>query len=101
MDFAGFKKSCTDKINGWHLPERIVNKLKSALDDVADLSPDDLKADFDGLFFPISVVDCDHPGHCYFFSLRIGRNDLDRYYIVDIQGFGVDGDGEVIWSDEA
>lgn len=97
MAFKGFGRGVQDKLNSWYLPQRILDRFFRALTPLVDAEPPDLDRDSYGMFFAAEVEDCDNRGHYYRFDLRISRNDTD-FWISDIAGYGVDDNGDPIWS---
>lgn len=100
MDFKGFDPRVLDKVNSWHLPQRIVRELSRRVVLLANQKPSDLPSNDKGIYYPANIEDPDNPGHEYWLRLQIKRSDME-FWVADAEGFAIDGDANVIWDSEA
>jgi len=100
MKFKGFGKGVPDKVNSWHLPDRIVKLLLRGLTPLVDFSPNDLPFDSDGLYYGVRCDDNELIDHRYAFNLRICRDD-SSFWVADISGYELNADNDVVWDSES
>lgn len=97
MAFLGWATGVQDKLNSWHLPDRIKRCLLLSMMPLVDApEPTELPQDGDGMFFYIDFPDPENEEHHFYFTLRITRNDTD-FRVSDLTGSEFDGDDHMVW----
>ena len=100
MAFKGYSRGVLDKLNSWHLPQRIVDQFKRSLTPLVDAHPSQLHYGPDGLIFAVTVEDPDEEGHFYRFNLTITRERDEDFWAADINAYHMDDGGGIRWSSE-